>query len=108
VSAFLLALSNGYGWGLAPIIIFAITTVGLLIYLCILKQENVPHHTFKCPLVPLFPCIGIFFSFVLVSSLDLTSWLYFIGYEVIGIAFYFGYGLRNSELKKEQEGVQLT
>ena len=72
--------------------------IGNIVVLHLIKQENLPVNTFKCPLVPLIPCLGIFGNFLLISKVEFITWAYFLIYESLGVAFYFGYGISNSKL----------
>ena len=73
-------------------------TLIIFIILTLKKQENIPTNTFRCPLVPLIPCLGIIGNFFLISQVEFTIWVYFLIYESIGAAFYLGYGIHNSKL----------
>jgi APA family basic amino acid/polyamine antiporter len=55
---------------------------------------------FECPFVPLTPCLGIYFNFLLAfSDFSATTWTYFGWFQFIGVVFYFVYGIRHSKLK---------
>eukprot|EP01133_Synstelium_polycarpum_P016009 gene16009-19047_t len=93
--AFGLANANNlhYGWqiGLAvPIVII----IGLLM---IRKQVNIPT-TFKCPLSPLLPCLGIFFNTFFIMNLDYQAFIRIGVWTVLGVAIYLIYGIRYSKL----------
>jgi hypothetical protein len=53
------------------------------------------------PLVPLLPLFGIECNFLLACSMDLTSWLLWLGFVVIGLVIYFSYSINNSKLEDE-------
>jgi APA family basic amino acid/polyamine antiporter len=55
---------------------------------------------FRTPLVPLVPILSALVSLSLMASLPLPTWERLIIWMVIGIAIYFGYGYRHSELRK--------
>ena len=62
------------------------------------------HDYFECPFVPLVPCLGIYFNFLLAfSDLSVNTWTYFGYFQLFGIVFYFVYGLRYSKLKEQLE-----
>lgn len=50
------------------------------------------------PFVPLLPCIGIQFNFLLVFLLEGKTWAYFGIYLAVGLVIYFTYGIRHSNL----------
>jgi len=62
--------------------------------------------SFKCPLVPLIPCLGILGNFYLTTGVDSMSWVYFMIFELIGLSFYFGYGFTHSRLNKFHKKVE--
>jgi basic amino acid/polyamine antiporter, APA family len=55
---------------------------------------------FRCPFVPLVPLLGIAFCLLLMFSLPAENWLRLIGWLLLGIAIYFGYGKRHSVLAR--------
>ncbi|HEV7180660.1 MAG TPA: amino acid permease [Candidatus Baltobacteraceae bacterium] len=61
------------------------------------KRPEIPR-TFRSPFVPLFPLLGICFcTFLAVYGLDRTTWIWFVGALVAGLAVFFIYGFRNSD-----------
>jgi APA family basic amino acid/polyamine antiporter len=98
--AFLYAMAEGQSWDLSFRYIFGCLTLGLFVFLCRIPQPNKPQYTYKCPWVPLIPCLGILGNFILVSKIEASTWLYFGVYEALGFLFYFTYGLKNSKLNK--------
>jgi basic amino acid/polyamine antiporter, APA family len=67
--------------------------------LAVLKQTNVPQ-TFKCPLVPFVPCLGILFNVSFIVTLPPDSIYRLLIWTAIGFAIYFLYGARYSTLGK--------
>lgn len=63
-----------------------------------LEPEELPHETaFKCPCVPLIPCLGIVFNFILCTvGVGKMEWLLFLLFEFTGFLFYILYGYKNS------------
>lgn len=55
---------------------------------------------FRTPWVPLVPILSALVSLLLMASLPLPTWERLIVWMIIGIAIYFGYGYRHSELRK--------
>lgn len=60
------------------------------------KTDPDRHRPFRCPLVPLVPCLGIIFCFILMLSLPVVTWVRFIVWMSVGMAVYFCYGYRHS------------
>lgn len=61
-----------------------------------------PIDTYSCPWVPLYPCLGILGNFILIAKINVNSWLFFLMYVLIGLVFYFAYGIHYSKLNKER------
>lgn len=100
---FALLIRNGVFIGYISILFpFFIACIFLL---AILKPQTVPE-TFRCPLVPFFPLLGMFVNTYLLAQKDLMGGLYFLGWLVLGIILYFAYGLRHSKLRKLYEEKQ--
>eukprot|EP00026_Physarum_polycephalum_P006320 Phypoly_transcript_06362.p1 GENE.Phypoly_transcript_06362~~Phypoly_transcript_06362.p1 ORF type:complete len:570 (+),score=72.50 Phypoly_transcript_06362:83-1792(+) len=81
-------------WGL---IILGSPLVILTIYFMVLPQPNIPT-TFRCPLVPLLPLLGMLVNTFLIVQLNIDSIYRVIGWTAIGMLIYFGYGIRHSKL----------
>jgi APA family basic amino acid/polyamine antiporter len=56
---------------------------------------------FRCPVVPLFPILGIFFCLLLMFSLPAENWLRLIVWLLIGFVIYFSYGRHHSMLARQ-------
>eukprot|EP00762_Andalucia_godoyi_P000534 ANDGO_05431.mRNA.1 Cationic amino acid transporter 4 len=54
--------------------------------------------TFQCPASPFVPIGAVFSSMYLMFSLDLFTWIRFLGWTVLGFIFYFSYSMRHSKL----------
>jgi APA family basic amino acid/polyamine antiporter len=59
------------------------------------RQAALPR-SFRTPLVPLVPLIGIAFSVWLIANLDWITWVRFAVWMVLGLIVYAFYGYRNS------------
>jgi APA family basic amino acid/polyamine antiporter len=57
--------------------------------------------SFRCPLVPLFPLLGIFFCTGLMLSLPKITWIRFVIWLLIGFSIYFFYGITHSRLARK-------
>jgi len=57
---------------------------------------------FQCPLVPLFPLLGICFCAGLMLSLPKITWIRFALWLIAGLAIYFFYGIRHSRMAQHQ------
>ena len=74
--------------------VLAVAASAILFFM---KQQNIPE-TFKCPLVPLTPLLGIYFNLFMISTFDKKTWLYFLLSLVPAFIIYFSYGIRHSKL----------
>ena len=61
------------------------------------RKPNLPR-AFRTPWVPLVPVIGILFSLWLILELPMITKERFVVWMVVGLAVYFGYGIRHSRL----------
>jgi APA family basic amino acid/polyamine antiporter len=66
------------------------------------KQPDLPR-TFRTPLVPWLPLIGIIFSIWLIISLPAVTWLRFAIWLIVGVVLYFVYGKNHSRLNHEEQ-----
>jgi basic amino acid/polyamine antiporter, APA family len=57
---------------------------------------------FRTPLVPWVPLLGVLTCGALMLGLGLATWLRLVGWMVLGLAIYFGYGRRHSRLGREE------
>ncbi|QKV91565.1 amino acid permease [Streptomyces sp. NA02950] len=54
--------------------------------------------TFRVPLSPLFPLIGLGLCLWMMGSLEVVTWVVFGVWMAVGLVLYFGYGMRRSRL----------
>jgi basic amino acid/polyamine antiporter, APA family len=63
--------------------------------------------SFRTPLVPYVPLIGVGFSLWLLSKLPAAAWVRFAIWMALGLIFYFSYGYKRSKLARAtRAGVQ--
>jgi APA family basic amino acid/polyamine antiporter len=53
---------------------------------------------FRCPGVPVIPALAVIFCVMLMTYLSWFTWMAFVIWLVIGLAIYFGYARKRSEL----------
>ncbi|HKA59316.1 MAG TPA: amino acid permease, partial [Gemmatimonadales bacterium] len=75
---------------------FAIVAAGVLILHY--KEPNRPR-PFRTPWMPWTPIITILACLFLMYQLPLVTWLRFIGWLLIGLVIYIGYGYRHSRMR---------
>ena len=69
--------------------------IGILI---LRRREPDRKRTFRVPLVPWTPLMGIAMCLVLMAGLPLLTWLRFVGWLAAGLLIYFLYGIKRSRL----------
>lgn len=85
--------------------LFAFMTVSIgIIYLR--KTKHSSTGSFKVPWVPLIPILAFLFCGYLALQLPATTWISFGIWLVIGLAIYFGYGRKHSNLNLNEEKIQ--
>lgn len=102
VMCFLSAMGYVRGLPLPVPIVFAVLAVAVFAGLCgfhfYCKNQNIPK-TFKCPLVPLVPCIGIAINSYMLAGLEGMAWIRLGVWLVLGLLIYFIYGIRFSRMR---------
>lgn len=73
---------------------FALVSVGVIV---LRRRQPDRPRAFRVPFVPLFPMISVVLCLVLMTGLTLITWIRFVAWLAIGLALYFGYGMRRSE-----------
>jgi len=74
---------------------FAIVCGGVVV---LRKTHPELRRTFRCPMVPLIPLLGVFTCAWLMLSLPKITWFRFVVWLIAGLAVYFYYGIRHSRL----------
>ncbi|XP_008065565.1 cationic amino acid transporter 3-like [Carlito syrichta] len=70
-------------------------------------QSDTPLY-FKVPLLPVLPLISIFVNVYLMMQMTVETWARYGVWMVIGFAVYFGYGIRHSLEKNDQQLPDLS
>ena len=92
------ALTFHYSFPLPVTLALAVIGIMIFIAMLFLKATNIPS-TFKCPLVPFVPCMGIAINMYMMAGLSYTAWIRLFVWMVIGVAIYFLYGIYCSKLR---------
>jgi APA family basic amino acid/polyamine antiporter len=83
-----------------------LTNIGILVAFIVVsasvvvlryRSPDLPR-TFRTPLMPVTPLVGIGFSIWLITQLQAATWLRFAVWAVLGLLVYGLYGYRNSKL----------
>jgi APA family basic amino acid/polyamine antiporter len=79
---------------------FVIVCAGVLV---LRYREPNLKRAFRTPGVPVVPVLGIVMCLYLMFGLPLDTWLRLVGWLLIGLVIYFGYGRRHSLLNRKPE-----
>lgn len=80
------------------LIAFMMVSIGIY---ALRKREGIdlPNPSFKMPFYPVLPIISAAFSLMIFWGLNIDAKLLMLGWFVIGILIYLGYGIRHSKLQ---------
>lgn len=89
----------------SPLTIVAIVGFAVLlaigtVFATLPQRDDLNQLVFRTPLVPLVPLVGIFVNTLMMTARDLTTYIAFLVWFVIGLLIYFLYGMQHSELNK--------
>jgi APA family basic amino acid/polyamine antiporter len=73
---------------------FVLVSIGVIV---LRYREPERHRGFRVPGGPIIPALSVIFCFVLMSGLDILTWIRFFGWLVIGLVIYFFYSRHRSE-----------
>jgi basic amino acid/polyamine antiporter, APA family len=76
---------------------FVIVSIGVIF---LRSQRPELERPFKVPFVPYLPALSALVSLGLMAGLPAATWLRLVVWMAIGIALYFAYGFRHSEVRK--------
>jgi APA family basic amino acid/polyamine antiporter len=81
--------------------LFAFTLVCFGVIILRVKEPG-RHRSFRVPLSPLTPLLGVAACIFLMTGLPSVTWIRFLIWLALGFFVYFLYGIKNSRLRKEQ------
>ena len=87
-------------------ILLAFVVVSVAVIVLRYRSPELPR-TFRTPLMPFTPIVGIVFSLWLITKLQEATWIRFVVWFAIGVVIYAAYGYRHSKLG-HGEVVQTT
>ena len=85
----------GHMVSIGTLLAFVLVSIGVLV---MRKTQPNAVRTFRTPLVPFVPIMGILVCVLLMLSLPGESWVRLFVWMVLGVAIYFLYGRKNSKL----------
>ncbi|MGO4754526.1 amino acid permease C-terminal domain-containing protein, partial [Streptomyces sp. 2MCAF27] len=77
--------------------LFAFALVNIAVIVLRRTRPTMPR-TFRVPLAPLFPLVGLGLCLWMMASLDRVTWMVFGVWMAVGLVLYFAYGMRRSRL----------
>lgn len=90
---------------IGTLLAFIMVCIGILILRK--KHPSVPR-PFRTPFVPLVPILGILTCLLMMVSLPLDTWIRLVVWLGIGFVIYYGFGVKNSKLRKQTKNESLT
>jgi basic amino acid/polyamine antiporter, APA family len=80
-------------------ILLAFVVVCIAVIVLRYRRPEIPR-TFRLPLMPVIPAVGVVFSIWLITFLEPVTWLRFAVWFVLGLILYFTYGRHHSKLNR--------
>ena len=96
LAAFIPAGIAGEMCSIGTLFAFILVCAGIII-----MRKSMPEakRTFKVPLVPLIPILGIVSCLIVALSLPADTWIRLVVWMLIGLDIYYAYGMRRSRLE---------
>jgi len=81
---------------IGTLLAFVIVCIGIVV---MRKTNPDAPRPYRTPLVPIVPILGVLVCFAMMYSLSMETWIRLVVWLVIGLAIYFGYGIKHSHLR---------
>ncbi|MEB3368304.1 amino acid permease [Saccharopolyspora mangrovi] len=85
---------------IGTLVAFGLVNIGVVV---LRRTRPELPRSFRTPLMPFVPLLGLALCAYLITGLDAVTWLTFAIWTVIGLTVYFGYGRRKSRLNRASE-----
>lgn len=82
--------------------LFAFALVNIAVIVLRRKRPDMPR-SFRVAFSPVTPAVGFALCLWMMGSFDAITWEYFLGWMAVGLVVYFGYGIRRSQLAREEK-----
>ncbi|GAA0515530.1 amino acid permease [Saccharopolyspora thermophila] len=82
---------------IGTLVAFGLVNIGVLV---LRRTRPELPRSFRTPLMPWVPLLGLALCVYLIFGLDAVTWLTFALWTAVGLAVYFGYGRRRSKLNR--------
>ena len=95
----------GHMVSIGTLFAFSLVCIGVLV---LRKTDPDRPRPFRTPFVPLVPILGVITCVGLMATLPIESWERLVIWMALGVAIYFGYGKKNSVLRKKNAAEALN
>jgi basic amino acid/polyamine antiporter, APA family len=85
---------------IGTLVAFGLVNIGVVV---LRRTRPELPRSFRTPLMPFVPLLGLALCAYLITGLDAVTWLTFAIWTAIGLVVYFGYGRRKSQLNRTAE-----
>ncbi|SFS38596.1 amino acid permease [Saccharopolyspora flava] len=85
---------------IGTLVAFGLVNIGVVV---LRRTRPELPRSFRTPLMPFVPLLGLALCAYLITGLDAVTWLTFAIWTLLGLAVYFGYGRRKSRLNAPAE-----
>ncbi|TDD93131.1 amino acid permease [Saccharopolyspora karakumensis] len=85
---------------IGTLVAFGLVNIGVVV---LRRTRPELPRSFRTPLMPFVPLLGLALCAYLITGLDAVTWLTFAIWTAIGLIVYFGYGRRKSQLNRAAE-----
>ncbi|MBQ0925294.1 amino acid permease [Saccharopolyspora endophytica] len=85
---------------IGTLVAFGLVNIGVVV---LRRTRPELPRSFRTPLMPFVPLLGLALCAYLITGLDAVTWLTFAIWTALGLAVYFGYGRRKSQLNRTAE-----
>jgi len=82
---------------IGTLLAFVIVCIGIIV---MRKTNPDAPRPYRTPLVPIVPILGVLVCFAMMYSLNIETWYRLVIWLAIGLAIYFGYGIKHSHLRQ--------
>lgn len=83
---------------------FIVVSIGVVV---LRKTQPDLHRNFKVPFVPWIPLLAVLFCGYLILQLPASTWISFGIWLIVGLAIYFSYGYKKSELAMSAQEIKM-
>lgn len=80
------------------VVLFFLPVVVIFVWFCTLFETRSVPETFKCPWVPLVPCLATYINILLICLLPVASFIRVVLWSALGFFIYFTYGVHHSKV----------